>query len=73
MNNDYLKTLTRKLLVAALLLPLAALAADDEPEVLYWVAPMDANYQRDKPGKSPMGMDLVPVYANASGDSSNVT
>jgi len=36
-----------------------------EPEVLYWVAPMDANYQRDKPGKSPMGMDLVPVYAEA--------
>lgn len=34
-----------------------------EPEVLYWVAPMDDNYRRDKPGKSPMGMDLVPVYA----------
>lgn len=34
----------------------------DEREVLYWVAPMDPNYQRDKPGKSPMGMDLVPVY-----------
>ncbi|REL27265.1 efflux RND transporter periplasmic adaptor subunit [Thalassotalea euphylliae] len=29
---------------------------------LYWVAPMDANYRRDQPGKSPMGMDLVPVY-----------
>jgi Cu(I)/Ag(I) efflux system membrane fusion protein len=37
--------------------------ADDEKEVLYWVAPMDPNYRRDKPGKSPMGMDLVPVYA----------
>lgn len=34
----------------------------DEP--LYWVAPMDPNYQRDQPGKSPMGMDLVPVYAD---------
>ncbi len=33
-----------------------------EKEPLYWVAPMDANYKRDKPGKSPMGMDLVPVY-----------
>lgn len=31
-------------------------------EVKYWVAPMDPNYRRDKPGKSPMGMDLVPVY-----------
>jgi Cu(I)/Ag(I) efflux system membrane fusion protein len=34
-----------------------------EKEVLYWVAPMDPNYRRDEPGKSPMGMDLVPVYA----------
>jgi len=33
-----------------------------EKQPIYWVAPMDANYQRDKPGKSPMGMDLVPVY-----------
>ena len=32
--------------------------------VLYWKAPMDPNYRRDEPGKSPMGMDLVPVYAN---------
>mgnify|MGYP001229803684 CR=1 FL=1 len=39
-----------------------------EPEILYWVAPMDANYRRDKPGKSPMGMDLVPVYAEKSVD-----
>ena len=33
-------------------------------KVLYWVAPMDANYRRDEPGKSPMGMDLTPVYAD---------
>lgn len=32
---------------------------------LYWVAPMDPNYRRDEPGKSPMGMDLIPVYAGA--------
>jgi RND family efflux transporter MFP subunit len=31
-------------------------------KIKYWVAPMDPNYIRDKPGKSPMGMDLVPVY-----------
>ena len=36
-------------------------------EPLYWVAPMDPNYQRDKPGKSPMGMDLVPVYEEDAG------
>ena len=35
-----------------------------EKKILYWVAPMDANYRRDEPGKSPMGMDLVPVYGN---------
>lgn len=33
-------------------------------EILYWVAPMDPNYRSDRPGKSPMGMDLVPVYAD---------
>jgi Cu(I)/Ag(I) efflux system membrane fusion protein/cobalt-zinc-cadmium efflux system membrane fusion protein len=27
----------------------------------YWKAPMDPSYVRDRPGKSPMGMDLVPV------------
>jgi Cu(I)/Ag(I) efflux system membrane fusion protein len=36
--------------------------ATAENKPIYWVAPMDANYKRDKPGKSPMGMDLVPVY-----------
>lgn len=35
-------------------------AAEKKP--LYWVAPMDPNYRRDKPGKSPMGMDLIPFY-----------
>ncbi|MGI0119534.1 efflux RND transporter periplasmic adaptor subunit [Zooshikella sp. RANM57] len=35
---------------------------NDEKKPLYWVAPMDPNYRRDKPGKSPMGMDLIPVY-----------
>ena len=39
-------------------------SADKQP--LYWVAPMDSNYRRDTPGLSPMGMDLVPVYENAS-------
>jgi Cu(I)/Ag(I) efflux system membrane fusion protein len=47
---------------ACVLTPVAV--ADEQKEILYWVAPMDPNYQRDKPGKSPMGMDLVPVYAD---------
>ncbi len=40
----------------------------DEP--LYWVAPMDPNFKRDKPGKSPMGMDLVPVFEESSANDS---
>lgn len=36
--------------------------ATAEKKILYWVAPMDPNYRRDAPGKSPMGMDLIPVY-----------
>ncbi len=31
-------------------------------KIKYWVAPMDPAYIRNEPGKSPMGMDLVPVY-----------
>ncbi|BFM09747.1 efflux RND transporter periplasmic adaptor subunit [Halioxenophilus aromaticivorans] len=33
---------------------------------LYWTAPMDPDYRRDAPGKSPMGMDLIPVYDEAA-------
>ncbi len=32
-------------------------------EILYYRAPMDPTYISPKPGKSPMGMDLIPVYA----------
>ena len=45
----------------------AATTAEDDNEILYWVAPMDPNYRRDEPGKSPMGLDLVPVYADEAG------
>lgn len=48
-----------------------SLAKEEDSEVLYWVAPMDPNYKRDKPGKSPMGMDLVPVYKNEQQTSGN--
>ncbi|MCP3682149.1 MAG: efflux RND transporter periplasmic adaptor subunit [bacterium] len=34
----------------------------DERKIAHWRAPMDPEYTSDKPGKSPMGMDLVPVY-----------
>jgi Cu(I)/Ag(I) efflux system membrane fusion protein len=44
-----------------------------EREILYWVAPMDPNFRRDEPGKSPMGMDLVPVYADQARAGDEVT
>lgn len=37
-------------------------------KIKYWVAPMDPTYIRNEPGKSPMGMDLVPVYAEEGGE-----
>ena len=49
-------------------------SADAGPEILYWVAPMDPNFRKDGPGKSPMGMDLVPVYEGdeATGDTAEI-
>jgi Cu(I)/Ag(I) efflux system membrane fusion protein/cobalt-zinc-cadmium efflux system membrane fusion protein len=45
-----------------------------EKKIKYWVAPMDPTYIRDEPGKSPMGMDLVPVYEDdGNGASSGTT
>ena len=32
-------------------------------QILYWTDPMMPGYKAPGPGKSPMGMDLVPVYA----------
>jgi len=33
--------------------------------ILYWTDPMMPGYRSDKPGKSPMGMDMIPVYEEA--------
>ena len=37
-------------------------AAGRDRKVLYWWDPMMPGFKSDKPGKSPMGMDMVPVY-----------
>jgi len=37
-------------------------------KIKHWQAPMDRTFIRDKPGKSPMGMDLVPVYEDEAED-----
>ncbi len=44
-----------------------------ERKILYWRAPMDPNEIYDAPGKSKMGMDLVPVYEDEAGGSGIVT
>ncbi len=70
MNTRIIHYFLAVLVACAGLLPGYVLSAEDE--VLYWVAPMDPNYRRDKPGKSPMGMDLVPIYADTSGADADV-
>jgi len=46
---------------------IAGAAAPAQPrKILYWTDPMIPGYKSDKPGKSPMGMDLVPVYEEES-------
>jgi len=50
----------------------AVSGGEETREILYWVAPMDPNFRRDEPGKSPMGMDLVPVYADEAKGQSGV-
>ncbi len=42
-------------------------ASNGERKVLYWQAPMIPDFRSDKPGKSPMGMDLIPVYEDEAG------
>ena len=50
----------------------ASSVASGERDVLYWVAPMDPKYRSDEAGKSPMGMDLIPVYADEVDDQPGV-
>jgi Cu(I)/Ag(I) efflux system membrane fusion protein/cobalt-zinc-cadmium efflux system membrane fusion protein len=45
--------------------PGAPAAPPKERKIKYWVSPMDPGYVRDKPGKAPCGMDMVPVYEDA--------
>ena len=51
--------------------PICGAHVADRPStkrILYWTDPMLPGYKSDKPGKSPMGMDLVAVYADTSGE-----
>ncbi len=83
MNNMYLKQLLSSKLISffsaviAIVLLVsgfsATAVAEEEKKIMYWVAPMDPNYRRDKPGKSPMGMDLIPFYEATDADASTVS
>jgi len=53
--------------------PLAAPPAGGGHRVLYWYDPMVPAQHFDKPGKSPMGMDMVPRYAESGGSTGEDT
>ncbi|GAB4127370.1 MAG: efflux RND transporter periplasmic adaptor subunit [Rhodothalassiaceae bacterium] len=55
--------------VASLVADRSGQESTGERKILYWQSPMDPSYRSDKPGKSPMGMDLIPVYADEADDS----
>ena len=42
---------------------------ETEKKIKYWVAPMDPAYVRNEPGKSPVGMDLIPVFEDEESES----
>lgn len=47
--------------------------SSEKGEIIYWRAPMNPNEVYDAPGKSQMGMDLVPVYEDEGSASGVVT
>lgn len=47
----------------------SAVKKQGDREILYWQAPMNPSEIYDEPGKSSMGMDLVPVYADEANSS----
>lgn len=58
--------------LSSYLLVSSDVSTQDERQPLYWVAPMDANYRRNEPGLSPMGMELVPVYETGASNAPGV-
>jgi membrane fusion protein, copper/silver efflux system len=50
----------------------ASASAPKQRKVKYWHDPMLPNFISDKPGKSPMGMDLIPVYEDGQSQETGV-
>ena len=49
--------------------PTSDSATKKQRKIKHWIAPMDPTFVSEIPGKSPMGMDLVPVYERDGGRS----
>lgn len=47
--------------------PISGVPNEGARQVLYYQAPMNPEFRSDKPGTGPMGMELVPVYADEMG------
>jgi Cu(I)/Ag(I) efflux system membrane fusion protein len=54
------------LIIAGLFFYPRVFAPKQERNILYWTDPMIAGDRSDRPGKSPMGMDRIPVYEDSS-------
>ena len=52
---------------------LDAEGSNEERKIHHWRAPMDPSYVSDRPGKSPMGMDLIPVYDDELGSTDGMS
>ena len=46
--------------------------AQPESKIKFWQSPMNPSYVSDKPGKSPMGMDLIPIYEDPVGGNNGI-
>ncbi|EIM00248.1 efflux RND transporter periplasmic adaptor subunit [Rhodanobacter denitrificans] len=62
----------RQAAVAPSSTPASTAAAADAGKVLYWYDPMLPEQHFDKPGLSPMGMQMVPRYADGGGADESV-
>ena len=71
--RKYLYLISGLSLAAVLIMTLAVSSFAAEKKIKYWVAPMDPTYIRHEPGKSPMGMDLIPVYEDETQSGSTIS
>ncbi len=68
MNKKFIYACTAIIIVGTIIWLAYPKIFPSKPErtILYWTDPMIAGDRSDHPGKSPMGMDRIPVYADSS-------